>query len=181
MDNRSQITLAGEIFSGKSTIGKMVASRLNYQFLSMGDIFRKEARDKGLTVVELSKLYEGTNADLKLDENLKALVNEPNLVVDGRMGWYFLKDSFKVYLKASSEVKLERALNSSRGAEEELLNESEIVPHFETRRKSENVRYSLSYGVDVTDETHFDLIVDTSDMTPNEVVLYIIKKLVERG
>lgn len=175
--NKGQITLAGEIFSGKSTVGRILAGRLGYEFLSMGDIFRQEARDRNLTVVELSKLYEGTDADLKLDENLIALKNTKGLVVDGRMGWHFLVNSLKVYLKASTSVKLERALASNRGNEEQLEEADELVPHFEARRKSENVRYTLSYGVDVSDESNFDLIIDTSDKTPiavaEEIIAYV--------
>ena len=175
--NNEQVTVAGEIFSGKSTVGKILAKILGYKFLSMGDIFRQEARERNLTVVELSKLYEGTDADLKLDEKLIALKDTNGLVVDGRMGWHFLVNSLKVYLKASASVKLERALDSNRGTEEELKNVNDIVPHFEARRKSENVRYTLSYGVDVSDENNFNLIIDTSNKTPNEVVEEIISYL----
>ena len=45
------------------------------------------------------------------------------------------------------------------------------------REKCEAARYSQWYGIDINDKSVYDLIVDTSDSPPEQVVDIIVKKL----
>ena len=48
----TKITLSGEVASGKTTIGKLLAERLNYEFISLGTIIREKADAEGLSIVD---------------------------------------------------------------------------------------------------------------------------------
>lgn len=51
------ITISGDIGSGKSTTGKLLAKKLDYKYLSTGAIQRQIAEEMGMTTLELNILY----------------------------------------------------------------------------------------------------------------------------
>ena len=61
------ITIAGTAGSGKSSVGKLLAKRLNYKHYSMGDLQRNIAEEQGISLLELSKLEE---KDRSIDEEV---------------------------------------------------------------------------------------------------------------
>ena len=76
--------------------------------------------------------------------------------------------AFKVYLDASPEIRFSRI-----GAREgESLEES--VRKTQERAASEAKRYMAYYGIDIEDRSVYDLVVDTGDKTPDQVVQAII-------
>lgn len=177
-NNKLRISIAGEIFSGKTTIAKLLASETKYNYVSMGGIFRDEAKRKHLTVMELSKIYESNpELDIKLDETLLGLTDANSIIVDGRMGWYFLKDSVKIYLKASQETKIERVLSANGKDLENFKSGKEAVEHLENRRASENCRYTTAYGVEIGNESNYDLVIDTTNKTVRGVLTDILEYL----
>ena len=66
------ITLSGQLGSGKSTIGKMLATRLDYTFYSTGSAQRKIAAERGLTTLELNKL---SMTDSSIDAQIESLLS----------------------------------------------------------------------------------------------------------
>lgn len=49
------------------------------------------------------------------------------------------------------------------------------------RRESESKRYMALYQVDNHDPSHYDLVIDTTNTPPVEVVKKILDSLTERG
>ena len=45
------------------------------------------------------------------------------------------------------------------------------------REKSEAKRYREYYGIDIDDESIYDLVIDTSDKSPDEIVNIILSSL----
>ncbi|NIO22939.1 MAG: AAA family ATPase, partial [Candidatus Aenigmarchaeota archaeon] len=52
------ITIAGQAGSGKSSVAEFLAKRLGFKRYSMGDLRRKAAYERGMTLAEFNKLGE---------------------------------------------------------------------------------------------------------------------------
>ena len=50
--NYKRITLSGEVASGKSSVGKVLAEQLNFSFVSIGNKTRSYASSQNLSIVE---------------------------------------------------------------------------------------------------------------------------------
>ena len=62
------ITISGKAGSGKSTIAKELAKKLKLKHYSIGDLMRQIAKEKNISLIELSKLAEKDNSiDKELD------------------------------------------------------------------------------------------------------------------
>jgi CMP/dCMP kinase len=158
------ITISGTPGSGKSSIAKAVAKRLNYRFYSAGDVRGQYALEHGLTIDELNKLAEKDPAsDLLVDEYMKKMgAKEDDIVVDGRLGFYFIPDSIKVFIDADADVRIERVLKSAR-EDEHYKSFNEAKKAIQQRIDGDKNRYKHSYNVDISETKHYDLIVDSTD------------------
>lgn len=52
---KTKITLSGKVASGKTTVGKLVAEKLNYEFVSLGTLIMARAEKQGLHITEFQK------------------------------------------------------------------------------------------------------------------------------
>src|SRR3990167_4405720 len=104
------ITIAGYPGSGKSSTAKGVARMLGYEHFSSGDLFRKMASERGYSIEEINITAEKQREiDLEVDELLKKMHKEKdNLVIDSRMAFHWMPDSFKVFLDLDPQMALER-------------------------------------------------------------------------
>lgn len=175
MIRKEQISLTGDLCSGKSTTCKILCEKLAMTYTSIGAIFRKEAESKGITVAELNKRYEGTLNDLHLDKKLLELRDIDGLVIDARLGWFFLPESFKVYLKTDYREITRRALKSDRGGVESYANSEEALNLLKERKSSEIKRYNEVYSINLLDEDNYDIVIDTTNRSPEEVVEVLLK------
>ncbi|MFP4553427.1 MAG: AAA family ATPase, partial [Actinomycetota bacterium] len=94
-------------------------------------------------------------------------------------GWHFIPDSVKVFLEVRPEVAARRVYQAQRGTERENVNLAETRAAIESRTESERKRYLNYYDLDYTDHSHYDLVVDTSDKTIDEVVAAILEHVRE--
>ncbi len=110
------ITISGQAGSGKSTVARMLAKKLGFKHYSMGDLRRKMALKKGITLAELNKLGEKEDfTDKDVDEHQKRLgEKEDNFVIDGRTSFHFIPHSVKVYLKAGIKERAKRVFQDER-------------------------------------------------------------------
>lgn len=176
---RKIITITGFPGSGKSSTAKAVASALGYEHFSSGDLYRKMATARGLTIEELNFLAEKQKEiDLEVDEFLKKIAREKkNIVIDSRMAFHWMPDSFKVFLKLDARTAAQRAFAQIQRVGrvgQDGSSVDEVLENTLKRRKSEQKRYSDLYGVDITDQSQFDLVVDTAKYDLSEVSRIII-------
>ena len=171
---KDKISLAGDLGSGKSTVSKILIDTLGAEYYSTGAIVRAVAERRGMTVVELNEYMEThPELDHEIDSGIAALSDDPRaLIIDSRMAWHFTKGTFKVYLSTDIETSAIRIMGANRTGEHALTLE-ETVADTRARRASERKRYLEQYGVDIKDLTNYDLIVDTTVATPEEVALCI--------
>jgi len=172
------ITICGPAGSGKSTVSKKLAQKLGYKHYSIGDLRRKMASERGMTLAELNKLGEEEEfTDKEVDEFQARLgKKEDNFVIDGRTSWYFIPNSIKVYLDASLDVRTERMLRDER-VSEKFNDLKEAKQGVIERDKSDVTRYIKYYNLDVHNLSNFDLVIDTGDNTEEDTVNEIVEYL----
>jgi len=165
---RELITIAGSLGSGKSSTAKAVAEALGYKHFSSGDLFRKIASDRNESVEATNLSAEAQkDIDYQVDNLLQEMGRtEQKLVIDSRMAWHWMPDSFKVFLTLDTDSAAQRifqdVLKKSRVSEHADSLE-DVKASIERRFASEQKRYASLYGVNPTDPTNFDLVVETKD------------------
>ena len=165
------ITISGSAGSGKSTVGKLLAARLSFNHYSMGDLRRKMATDMGLTLAEFNKLGETKEfTDKDVDEYQRVLgAKEDDFVIDGRLSFHFIPQSVKIFLDAEENERARRIFNDER-VTEKFSSLEQAKREIANRQKSDMTRYSRYYGVDCLDKKQYDHVIDTTDLTPEQVV-----------
>ena len=90
-------------------------------------------------------------------------------------GWYAVPESFKVYLKVDIEVAVERAFNDSeRKNTEPYASKEEAREKILYRHKEETNRWFNTYGANRDDMSNYDLVIDTTNLSPEEVCNKVI-------
>ena len=181
MIKKEIITICGGLGSGKSSTADKVAKKLNYARFSSGNFFRQVGIDLGLSVNELNKKAEtDTKIDFIVDEKLRNLKNSNKIVIDSRLAFYWIPESFKIYLNLPPQIAKNRILNNLkknkvRQKSEGYINTIEdIYKKMQERFDSEQKRYWDLYKVNNTEKKHFDLIIDTNKNNLNQVVQIIL-------
>ncbi len=173
-----KISLAGDLGSGKSTVSKILMARTGAEYYSTGMICRAEAKKHGLTIDEFNRYMEThPEVDKEIDDALAALTFDPRtLVIDSRMAFHFVKGTFRVYLTTAPHISAARILADKRVGES-FDTVEETAKRVAARRKSESLRYFEKYGVHITDMQNYDLVLDSTGITPEEEAEIILASL----
>jgi cytidylate kinase len=165
------ITISGRAGTGKSMVGKALAKKLGCKFYSAGDVRRKYARSIGISLAELNKRAEKDSySDKMVDEFMAEMAeSEDDFVVDGRMGFYFIPKSIKIFLEADEKTRAKRLIGRGK-SEENPKDVKEALRLVLERDASDVKRYKKLYNVNPYDEKHYDVIFDTSVMKIEESV-----------
>lgn len=172
MEKKHIISLGGELASGKGTTSKILMKELNFGVYKNGDYFRKLAKDMGMDVTTFNiYVKEHPEIDRQIEYSATEYAKEhDNFIIDARLGWYAVPESFKVYLKVDIDVAAKRALEDKERKSSENFNTiEEQRADLQKRYKLENDRYFELYGVRKEDESNYDLVLDTTNRTPQEV------------
>ena len=171
------ITLSGKAGSGKSTIAKLLAKKLNYKHYSMGDLQREIAKEKGITIVELGELEKtDPEIDHMIDDKQKNLgKNQDNFVIDSWLSACFIPHAFKIFLDGEINVRAKR-ITKKREAENYTQIE-EAIKAIKQREKTSQDRFLEFYNFDYLDMNNYDLVVDTSKLSIEEVLKLILSKI----
>lgn len=181
------ITITGVPGSGKSSTADKVAQTLGYQRFSSGDFMRNIALDLKISLNELSKIAETDDGkiDAKIDDQVRSSGKKENIVVDSRLAFHWIPESFKVFLDLPLEISKERIFqslqnNKLRIESEGAANIDEVYRKITDRLASERRRYKELYGIpNHTDPKNFDLVVDTKENNLEQVVEIVLSKYKE--
>lgn len=175
---RKIISIAGDLSSGKTTVTKLMKEKLGYEIYRNGEYFRKLAAEKGMSVTEFNVYVEKhPEIDRQIEQSAKEYAeNRENLIIDARLGWYAVPDSFKVYLRVDIDEAAKRAYNDpGRKKTENFKTIEEQKADLIKRFNLENERYYNLYGVRKDDMSNYDFVLYTTNLTPEEVNSKIIE------
>jgi cytidylate kinase len=181
------ITIAGKLGSGKSSAAKKIAAMLNLEHFSSGDFYRKLGVERGLDIKEITELAETEpEIDELVDKTIRDKGKEEKIIIDSRLAFHWIPESFKVYLDIDSDVAAERMFfdletNESRQESEHTTNLENMKKNMIERHECEVRRYQNLYQVNHTDHTNFDLVIDTgkTENDLNEVVKQVVQGYIE--
>lgn len=171
------ITISGKPGSGKSTVAKILSKKLGFRCYSVGDIRGKIAMDKGLSIDQLNEIGKKEDwTDKIVDEYQKSLgEKENNFVIEGRLGFYFIPHSVKIFLDVDLKEASKRIFNDQREDEEKKDSSKDILKMIEKRVMNDRERYKKYYKTDFLDTKNYDYVIDTTDITAQQVADKIIK------
>lgn len=174
------IAITGDLGSGKSSVAKLISQQTAYEYFSTGLLQRKLAAEKGMNTLELNYLSETTNEiDDYIDAFLKKIDSETEVkqayVLDSRLAWHFVKSAFKVYLKVQPDLAAERVLaDQNRSNEPQTADLEASKKSLLERQEVEARRFKKLYQIDYQKPDNYDLVIDTSNFTPEEVAAQIL-------
>ena len=166
------ISLTGDLAAGKTTITKLLIEELGYSIYKNGERFRNMAKEMNMSVSEFGDYVDKhPEIDRDLDDFARKFGEENDyFIIDARLGWYTVPTSFKVYLKVDQDEGARRAFNDAdRKSTESFATVEEYKQDMLKRYNGENERYLKLYGVNRADMSNYDLVVDTTNMSREEV------------
>ena len=164
------ITISGDLGGGKSVLANALVDYWGAEAYSTGKIQRAMADERGISTLELNKLAETDKSiDDEIDSNFKKLSqSEKNLVIDSRMAWHFIPESFKIKLEVNPVLAAERIIAANRD-NEKYGDFDATLQGLKDRKASERERFQKYYGVDIEDQDNYDLVIETTDVTPQAI------------
>lgn len=163
--SKLNITITGDLGSGKSSIAKTLCRMLNYKYFSTGSIQRQMGKETGMNTLELNYFAEKNHdIDKYIDELVIKLNDETDsFVLDSRMAWHFIRKSFKIYLTVNPIVAAKRVIADNHRDNEPIVEDIfEKSLNLLERRAAEDKRFKAKYGVDCSNLNNFDLVIDTT-------------------
>lgn len=173
------ITISGKQGAGKTTLAKMLAKRLDYKFISIGDLRGQIAQEHGLTIDELNEVGKAESwvhkeADKKTIEIGK---KETFFVIEGWLAFHFIPNSVKVFLEVDPDIGAKRIFANQRPDEKPCKTITELKDMLQERLKKTGEQFKKYYGIDFLKRENYDFIIDTSSLTPTQVLNKIMEKL----
>ncbi|MBQ9658445.1 MAG: cytidylate kinase family protein [Clostridia bacterium] len=172
MEKKNIISLAGDLAAGKGTVSNILIEELKYGIYRNGEYVRKLAKEMGLDISSFNDyLAKHPEIDEQIEKSAAEYAKEhDNFIIDARLGWYAVPESFKVYLRVDIDVAAKRAFEDQKRKETENFATVEEQKQDMIRRfNQENERYFKLYNVHKEDMSNYDLVVDTTDKTPQQV------------
>ncbi len=184
---RKIITISGKLGSGKSSAAKKLAKMLSLEHFSSGDFLREVAKERNLSIKDLMIAAEtDSSVDTTIDDLLKEKANNDNLIIDSRLAYHWIPESFKVYLEIDPDIAAKRMFydletNESRQESEHSVSIEEMKKNMVDRHASDTKRYKELYNLDPTDHDNFDLVINTGfpENDGDNVVKKIIQEYLE--
>jgi CMP/dCMP kinase len=203
------IAISGQPGAGSTTVGKLLAEKLELKYFSPGQLFKdiskgritqkhyhplfeKICEQKNLEIPQIDKSEKDSSAAINvwnssigenqsfhsvIDELQLKLAEKGNIVIDGKLSLRMIKSAnLKIWFKASLEARVKR---TSQREKLELEEAKKIVLK---KEEKERRGWNKIYGFDYWEqENDADLVIDTSDLKPEEIVDKIISKLNDAG
>jgi cytidylate kinase len=179
------VIISGPPAVGKTTIAKGLAKEFGLKYLSGGDVLKDMAKEQGFQTdrddfwdiepgMNFLNMRKGNSEfDKEVDEKLKKLfLNEDVVITSYTLPW-LVKDGIKIWLAGSKENSAKRMTTRDNISFENAL---QIV---KKRYKENKMLYKKLYGFDFGEDISvFDEIINTDGLGPDQV-LKLAKKSVK--
>ncbi len=170
-----RIAISGKSGCGNTTVSTLLSEKLGVKLINY--TFRQLAAEKGLTLAQvIEKAKTDDSFDVYVDNHQVELARAEPCVLGSRLAIWMLKEAdLKVYLYASDDTRAKRILNREGGDLQEIKD-------FTAMRDSEDSRrYLKLYQIDNNKYDFCDMIIDTANYNPEQIVDLILAELKKRG
>jgi cytidylate kinase len=168
------IAISGFHGTGKSTYAKTLAKEFGLRHISAGMIFRKIAKEKRISLKELSKIAEkNQRIDRMIDEKTKREAKKGNAILEGHLAGWMANDyaGIKIFLTAPNSVRLERIAKR----EKISLKEARQILYLEN---AERKRWKKIYKINTEDLSIYDIVLNTG-LLPLDSTIKVLKEVVK--
>jgi cytidylate kinase len=176
MKETERIAISGKSGCGNTTVSRLLAETLGLRFINF--TFRTLAQERGISLEEVLSLAAGDDAwDREVDSRQAALARQDGgCVLGSRLAiWILPEADLKVYLRANPLTRARRIMEREGG------NIREVAAFTEERDKQDRDRYIRIYNIDNNAFDFADLVIDTDNIGPEEIVRRIVDFLARRS
>lgn len=171
------LTIWGKSWAWKWTICSILAEKLWYEVICVWDIKRKLAEKMWLSIFEFGALgdlpWNEKEFDLKYEQFQQDLDVNDNIILDGRMAFYNQPKWFNVFVDVDPRESWRRIFAANRSTDKYESEEATIEATI-ARDAVQQKRYMKLYNVDLYDMSNYDLVIDTSELTPEQASKIIL-------
>ena len=165
------IAVSGLSGSGKNTLGSLLAKKLGYTLVC--PTFKDLAKAENIPLLEFQKKAEkDPNIDKKFDKLLKDQAKEGNCVVTTWLGPWMVEPDISIWVFAPDKIRAKRL------GDRDGMNIDEAMEHMSMRDSGNRKRYLNLYGIDIYDQSGFDICLNSGIYNPQEL-LEMVLKLIE--
>jgi cytidylate kinase len=161
-----RILLSGLSGTGSTTAARQIAANLDLTHIYGGQMFRDLAIERGIPLEELAESLErDQETEREIDRRLIEAGMSCDVLIEGRtIGWIFPHHvpALRIWLTCDLVERLRRV----QGREHHPRSAENLL----RREASDNRRYLALYGIRPDDYSPFDLVVDTTSLSVEEVV-----------
>jgi cytidylate kinase len=169
-----KITISGVVGAGKTTLSHTLEEEFGLEYKSVGKIMRKMARERNISFDELTQIAKkDSSVDEELDKKQKEMNKEDGFVMDSRLGFHFIPDSIKIYLKVDIKEAARRIFAMNR-EDQHYESFEDCLGACKKRVEAEKIRYKKYYDIEFGKESDFDLLIDTTGKSSEIVALEAI-------
>lgn len=173
------MTISGAPGTGNTTVSRIVAERLRYRLVTMGEMNKEIARDAGYTMEGFWKKLEKDPDELArfhkaLDQRQKDIASkETDVIFNGKLSAFQIPQArVRVLIRASLKTRAERTVKRDGG------DVQEAERSIKSREESERKDWKKVYGFDYTADTEaYNLILDTDNMTAEQAADKVIEMI----
>lgn len=173
-----KITIGGVSGTGKSSVSRRVAETLGYKRYSGGDIQRMNAQARNMTIEDYDQfLITHPELDREIEDRQRTIgESEDNFVLESRIGWYAVPDAIKIKLHADLDERIKRITGDTSGRIAHSHGDFEDTMKKTIEREATyEERFNELYGIDDWNhDKHFDLVVDTTHISMEQVIEKIL-------
>ena len=171
------VIISGPPAIGKTTIAKGIGKEFDLRHLSGGDILKELAQDEGFEtggddwwdtsegMSFLSHRQENYEFDKKVDEKLKKLFLEGNVVITSYTLPWLVEDGIKIWLAGSREN------SAKRMTARDNMSENHAIEIVQKRYDENKTIYKTLYGFEFgRDLSVFDKVIETDSINAEQVL-----------
>ena len=170
-----KITVSGHPGSGTSTLVNKLVQYYSWTSLNGGDVFRSEAKKRGMELADFSELCK---VDLQVDKELDDLLKEKMSghdsfdIVESRLsGWWahlLNIDCVRLWIDVNDEVRAQRVVSREGGTVIQAIEENA------KRSAADAERFSTLYNIQPQDREAYTHVLDASEMSIDEVFSAVV-------